>query len=197
MNPMFLLSTLIIVVILYILYTNPKINEKFAAPTDPLTLIDINSIQNEIYRKLNPTNITEVTQIINDFDSAMVNIIDKQKNETQFILNSVQSTINDLKKTQTLLENEITLSGRSPPYLSKFEGFVDLNKDGNFNFAPVDNNSNKNADDIPKHQIVTKQHKSMFSTIQTPPNMNNYNEMSPNWKLEWTKNLQDVMKPII
>ena len=171
----------------------------------------LNSIKGTI-SELNTTNnildIERASAGIGEYETLLINYFSNQEENTtnsnattptptptSTPTPTVKSTSTPTPTVKSTSTSTPTIKSTSTSTAPKSEKFTDQKIpsgfDEKYSFKLYSLNDS-NEDNIPRHRIVTKKDKSLFSTTPSTPNINNYNENQPNWKLEWNQNLQDV-----
>ncbi len=221
MNNIILVSSVIILIILYVVYyysySNNIKSETFESlpnpsPT-PVSGDNINAAQLITKDYINnATDIDYVKTLLEKTDLKIDEVLNNQTENISQILGSMVNANAKLQSTQSVLAAE-----RIKANLKDNEGLlINFNDDTTTtptsegfnsdkipegydqtditNFT-IDENQEKNKTmnyEVPRHQIITKQNKSMFFGQITPPNINDFTNVNPDWKVEWNKNIKDV-----
>jgi hypothetical protein len=221
MNNIILVSSVIILIILYVVYyysySNNIKSETFESfsnlsPT-PASGDNINAAQLITKHDVNDTkDIDNVKTLLETSILKIDNVLSNQTEDINQILGSMINANAQLQSTQSVLaaeriksnlkdnegllinfNDDVTNTPTSEGFNSdKIPEGYDQTDITNFT---IDKNQEKDKTmnyEVPRHQIITKQNKSMFFGQITPHNINDFTNVNPDWKVEWNKNIKDV-----
>ena len=196
----------------------PKVAVKPKATPIKIIIPSNNIIQDNL-NKLNVNDINGDINIINDNLSKMnddiINYLSLQKSEQDKILLSIDESIINIQKTNSILNlqksNITSLQGNKtlfndievikPPIGTTAimipEKFINLEEPSSYNSKLSPNvlllSSNENLKEkIEPHKIINKHNKNLFNNLHKSPSINDFEKCQQNWKEEWENNINQI-----
>ena len=177
-----------------------------------------NIIQNNL-NKLNVNDVNADINIINDnlnkINKDIINYLALQKTEQDKILSSIDKSIINIQKTNSILnlqkENITSLQGNKTlfndlevikPQIGTTatmipEKFNNLEPSSYNSKLSLNENLNENLKENlnetkEPHKIINKYNKSLFNNLHKSPSINDFEKCQENWEKEWDNNINQI-----
>lgn len=168
-------------------------------PKSNIKIDEINAIQKNIDTILENKSIENIIPNLNEIDTKMNTVLEQQSKDHKEIIDLMNLTIKELTNTKNIIDQEranANLTGEEP-YLIKTNALpVNIKETFTCNepmaFDPL--NSIHDIKDLENNtqrkQIKINKH--VFSEHKVHPRINDFINLEPDWKIEWSKSIQNA-----